>query len=675
MAHALKRLIFYTFFGFLIVPIFPAFAQDQATEPEKTPIPNITNGAPISLIIARPSEGSKTMDVDFSWFPAFALEYLIFRLDGIGQFHVVYPDTLCDQFPDYCAFGQSPPSRQSYFTQARKCNASFVLFPEIKMEKKSKALELSITLQSVDNDDKRVECKASCEKDKFNEGMDSCIAQLISAAGISVESYTAKFMRTKIVGSGKCERLVGTSVVAMNKSSNQNHAKIAEDLKKCSDQESQSYLAYYLGALEYAKAGRFESAALLMKDLIFRLGPVYPNLYPMTARFFRLAEQNENALQMIKVCEGLNLKTDPIILEKALVLEALDDWTNAEAAYQEVMTIAPGNFNALLFLMRKYNKDQKADEALKLSQIFEDKYPENGRGYLEKGKSFIILKERKNAQSALSRAAGLLPGNTEPRMLLGDLYTQAGDFNAALKQFTKVIELAPQNVDAHIKAAHAHTLMGNPKAALETLKKIAEKFYDNPVVLKEMGLAEYQTGDTASAKRDLSRFAQTGEADLNAFVVLGRIYDGLGQYRQALNMYEKALPLDDNKTMAQRRVDNEKAKLGGKAATEETNPLAGSLEGTSGSKGGSRLTIRVFSIVALAGGSIGGYILNGQMAKKIADAQQNYDNEQNPALIAARHEELAQANANKNKSVPIRNTLYALSFLGAAGFTVTFIIK
>jgi len=413
MAHAIKRRFIYTLFLFLIVPISAVLAQDPAGESEKPPIPiiNINNGAPIPLVIARPIAESKAMDADGSWYPAFVFEYLFFRLDAVNQFQVVYPDTLCTQFSDYCAFGQSAPSRQSYFSQARKFNASFVLFPEFKTEKKSKTVEFTITLQSIENDDKRIVVKASCDKEKSDEGLDSCISQLIASAGMSLESHTAKFLRTKIVGSGKCERLVGSSVVTMNKSSIQNHAKIADDLKKCSDQENQSYLSYYLGALEFAKAGRFENAALLMKDLIFRLGPVYPNLYPLAARFFRLAEQNENAMQMIKVCEGLNLKTNPIIIEKALVLEALGDWANAETAYQEVLTIDQGNFNALLFLMRKYNKDEKADEALKLSQVFEAKYPDNGMGYLEKGKSFIILKQTKNAQSALSRASGLLSGN------------------------------------------------------------------------------------------------------------------------------------------------------------------------------------------------------------------------------------------------------------------------
>jgi tetratricopeptide (TPR) repeat protein len=387
----------------------------------------------------------------------------------------------------------------------------------------------------------------------------------------------------------------------------------------------------------------------------------------MCARYFRLAEKNENALQMVKVGEGLNLKTNSLTLEKALVLEALEDWDNGEKAYQDVLAIDADNYNALLFLMRKYNKDQKADEALSMSKIFEAKYSDNGREYLEKGKSLLVLKQTREAQTALLKAASLLPDNIEPRMLLGDSYLQSNEFSSALKQFSKVMELAPQNVDAHIKAARSCSLAGNPRAALEILKKISTKFYDNPVVQKEMGLAEFQTGDTASAKRDLNRFLQNGEPDLKAFVVLGRIYDGLGDYRQALKMFEKAQPLDENAALAKRRVEGEKAKLGGAVVKEESNPLAGSLQGINGAKGGGRFTLRVLTAAACIGGFAGGYLLN----KQIADAQSAYNANQYPANMPTLRDDLQK----KKGYVPVRNGLYGLGLLAAAGFSLTFVIK
>ena len=666
MAEGIRRCLFYTFFVFSLTPNWWIFAQDEAAA-EKPLIP-INNGAPISVIIARPADVSNASESDFSWFSAFSLEYLFFRMDAVSLFRVVDPETLSVQLHEYGAFNRSPPSRQAYVSLARKNNVSFVLYTEYKAEKKSKTLQLSLALQSIDNNDKRALCSASCDIEKPDEGLDSCMAQLVTGCGIAPESYTAKFLRTKISGSGKCDKLIGTTIIASPKASEATHFKLAEDLKKCAAQEPQSFLAYYAGAREYAKAAKFENAALMLKDLIFRLGPVYPDLYPLASHYFRLAERNENALQMIKVCEGLNLKTDILVLEKALVLEALDDWENAERAYEEVMTIDPGNFHALLFLMRKYNKDHKASDALKLSQLFEAKFPDNGPEYLEKGKSLVMLKQVKAAHAALSKAATLMPDNAEPRVLLGDLSMQSDDFNAALKHYTKAMELSPQNVDVAIKAARANTLSGNPKAALETLKKIAVKFYDNRVVQKEIGLAEFQIGDTAAAKRDLNRFLQNGEPDLNALLVLGRIYEGLREYREALDLYEKTLPLDENKSLAQRRVDAIKAKMGGRALSEDRTRRTSA--GGVGFKGSGRLTIRVLTTAVCIGGFIGGYMMN----KQIAAAQQDYNSYRGADQIkmAQLHDDLETKQKNNGL---LRNVFYGAGALSAIGFSVTFFIK
>ena len=160
MANAVKRRFLLIFF-FSAVFACGAFSQDApvAPEPEKTLIP-INNGAPIPLILARPVDVSKSSDADFSWFSAFALEYLVFRLDAVSQFQIVSPDTLSSNFHEYLSFNQAPPSRQSYISVARKFNASYVLYPDYKIEKKSKTLLFSLTLQSIDNDDKRVLCSS-----------------------------------------------------------------------------------------------------------------------------------------------------------------------------------------------------------------------------------------------------------------------------------------------------------------------------------------------------------------------------------------------------------------------------------------------------------------------------------------------------------------------------------
>ncbi len=653
--------------GIIMGTFAPAFAQDdeesQAPAEPAAPIPTIeiSGTSPAALIVARPLDNSKATDSDNPWISAFCHEFLLFRFGALTRFKVEDPDSVGLQVRRYNSYGDDAPGKQSYEGYAKRKNVPYILYMDLTIDKGTKKLQFNLELGSIESGKKAV-ANASCDLEKIDEGIDSCVRQVVNQCTPPPESYTLKFLKTKIVGSLKSAKLIGNSRIAAYKS-DKNHLKFAEDLKKISTQE-QSFLALYVGAREFSKAGNFENAALMLKDLIFNLGPSYPILYALAAKNFRLAQKYEDALQMVKVCEGLNLKTNELTLEKAIVLEARDDWNNAETAYREVLTFDENNYNALIFLMRKANKDQLADEALKLSAAFERQYPEDGRECLEKGKAHMMLKQTKTAQSALSRAISLMPDNIEAHLLLGDLLMQTGDFGAGLSHYTKVMDLAPQNLDVHIKAAHAYTLQANPSAALETLKKIASKYYDNPVVQKEIGLAEFQTGDTAAAKRDLGRYLQSGEPDLKVLVVLGRIYSGLGEYEAALEMFENAYPLDENKSAAKQRIESVKAKL---QAQGPSRKVKGPLEGLESAKPKKKFPVRI--TVQIASGAIaviglaGGYLLN----QKIDENMLEYKTSHN----TPRANELGDL-IRKNEK--LRNMLYATGLGAGAVFGLTFIV-
>jgi tetratricopeptide (TPR) repeat protein len=654
--------------GIVMWTFAPIYAQDEesgAPAEPAAPIPTIelSGSAPTPLIVARPMDNSKG-DPDNPWVSAFCHEFLLFRFGAITRFAMENPDSLGLQIRRYNSYGDDAPGKQSYLSYAKKTNIPYVLYLDFTIDKGTKKLQFNLALESVGNDKKAL-ASASCDMDKIDEGLDSCVRQVVNQCTPPPESYTLKFLKTKIIGSIKSAKLIGSSRIASFKS-DKNHLKFADDLKKISSQE-QSFLAQFVGAREYAKAGKFEDAGLMLKDLIFNLGPSYPILYAVAAKDFRLAQKYEEALQMIKVCEGLNLKTNDLTLEKAIVLEARDDWNNAENAYREVLSFDANNYNALIFLMRKANKDQQADEALKLSTVFERQYPEDGRELLEKGKANMTLKQAKPAQSSLMRAISLMPDNIEARLLMGDLLMQSGDFGGALSHYEKVMELSPQNLDVHIKAAHAYTLQANPKGALETLKKIASKYYDNPVVQKEVGLAEFQTGDTAAAKRDLGRYLQSGEPDLKVLVVLGRIYSGLGDYETALEMFENAYPLDENKSAAKQRIESVKAKLQTQGPSRKAkNPYEGLETAKPKKKFPLEITVKITSGAIAAIGLAGGFLLNQKINEDLLLYPQNSEGKNK--IVAT------EIGDRMRKNVKLRNMLYAVGLGAGAIFGISFVI-
>jgi tetratricopeptide (TPR) repeat protein len=618
--------------------------------------------AQYSLIIARPANASRTNPQELAWISAFAHEFLIFRLGVLNQVKVIDSDTLSEELRGFNSYGEAPLSRQAYFSVAKKMNASHVLFCEYEADKSSKSLKVSLSLLSTDDPNNAIKAECTGAIDKSDMCIDSCITQVLATWGIQPEDYAAKFLRTPITGSGKCEKAAGNALVAVK---DPNHKRIAEDLKKCSSQEPQAFLAYYIGALEYAKANDFEDAGQLLKDLIFKLGPIYPSLYPRAARYFRLADKFEDGLQMIKLCEGLNLQASNLVLEKALLLDKAEDFDKAQQAYEEVLSTDPDNYHALFFLMKKYNRDKDFEKSLKLSDRFLQTFSSDGPGFLEKGKSLVALNRYDEAQQPLTRAVVLLPNDPEPQILLGDCYQKKNDNALAIQCYSKAAILAPQNVAVHIKVARIYLLLNNPREALAGLKKIEKKFYDNAEVQKQIGYAEYRLGDNAEAIRDLNRCAQSGEPDVTVYLTLGELYSKTGDLKQSLDSYEKAQKVDPGNSNAERNIRLVKAKMQGRGDESEKNAALSAQPGSGASQGGLS-TITVLRIVAGAlciAGVAGGYYMN----KKISDDQPEYKASRTATEVGSLHTTL------ENDQL-FRNVGYAVGGFSGVGFGVTFVI-
>jgi tetratricopeptide (TPR) repeat protein len=255
-----------------------------------------------------------------------------------------------------------------------------------------------------------------------------------------------------------------------------------------------------------------------------------------------------------------------------------------------------------------------------------------------------------------------LPNNPEPSVLLGDSYAKKNDNNMANQCYLKALALAPENVDIHIKVARTYMLLDNPREALAGLKKIEKKFYDNPEVQKGIGLAEYQLGDTAAAKRDLSRCVESGQPDIVVYLTLGALYSSSVEYKKSLEMYEQVLKLDPGNSSAEKSIQAIKAKMRG---TGEENDLAASSRSQTETSGGIR-AITVLRIIAGAlclAGIGGGYFMNTQITKQ----QDEYSKSHSTSTVNSLHD-------NLEKNQQYRQILYLAGGLSGIGFGVTFAI-
>jgi tetratricopeptide (TPR) repeat protein len=622
-----------------------------------------------TIIVARPGSAGKRYNAEIPWITAFVHEYLLFRFGATVKIKIVDPDTLTALIPGYRSYGDPATSESSYLLKNDVVNASHILMTECQLKNGTNAIQFSMKLIPSQGGGNIISVNSStCELNKIDECLDACVNQLISGLQIEPSTASQKFMTTRVAGDAKCDKTIGSTVIASYSARKPNYKNYAEDLKKCANQGETSLLAYYLSSRYYAKAGDFENAAMVLKDCIFKLGPTDASLYPVCARYFHKAKKLENAFQMIKVAQGLNLVTNDLLVEKAVLLEAMEEENDAEAAYREVITFDPSNFNALLFLMHKANKNGDAATAVEYSKAFRRQYPGDGRGDLEAGKAYLTLQQLPEAQSALARAADILTTDAEPRILLGDVYSAQYNHSAALDQYERALDLAPENVDLHVKIAQTCLLMGKPDMAVETLRKIQKKHYDNPGLLKVLGLAEFRTGDTANALNELSRYVRSGVPDHTVFFTLGELYDNLGEYAQALDYYERAAAIDPSDQASPRRIEAVRQKMSGSEYAEKVKKKKERRESAEqASHLSPRLVIRVGAGVLGVAAAGGGYLMD-MLVKKDYNVYRDWEN--NPE--AKNTQRVSELHASIERNKMYRDALYGIAGLCSISIGATF---
>ena len=642
------------------------FSQDLALSSDMSGIDAAAAGssAPQAVIIvARPIGAAKGRASEFSWIDAFVHEYLLFRLQAINQIRIVDPDSLLAHISDYRNYKAGRSSDAQYRSSAQSFQATHILKVESQVSKGNSTVQFTFITLSAGAGGSETRLKSrNCNIDKIDEGLDSAITQLISELSIEIDQYGSKFLKTKIAGSGKCNKEIGNQVIEIYKNIKPNHKKAADELKKCALQDDGALLAYFVSNQEYVKAGDYENAAVSLKDLIFKLGPSYAGLYPIAARYFRLSDQLENALQMIKVCEGLGLSTNALVLEKAALFEAMEDESNTTRAYEDVLTFDPSNFNALLFLMHEYNKLSAPDRALGYATSFIQAYPSDGRGELEAGRAYLAQQQNSKAMTALTRAADMLPDDPAPHAMLGDLHIQNNSFTQALQEYERALELSGEDVDLHVKIGQTHLLMGKPQLALEKLKDLRKKYYDNMALLRVLGLSEYQTGDAAAARSDLVRYVENGPPDRSVYLALGELEEQDQQYGKAMQLYERAEALDRSDPAVLQHIAALKEKTGGAAvASHDDKHLDDAAYAPR--RGSPLFTIGMLSGVICAGGAAGGFAMDWLLKKDYTA----YQNEQNTDQVASLHKKIDQKKL-------YRNALYALAGASGAGLALTITI-
>ena len=129
--------------------------------------------------------------------------------------------------------------------------------------------------------------------------------------------------------------------------------------------------------------------------------------------------------------------------------------------------------------------------------------------------------------------------------LLGDAYTELGEYPEAIEAFQNMVDLRP-GLPAYSRAAHMRTLHGDLGGATELMSmavRAGARRDPEPLAwtLVQYGNMHFHQGDIESAQIAYQRALDVFPNYYMALAGMGHIHAGQQQYREAINLFERAI--------------------------------------------------------------------------------------------------------------------------------------
>ena len=189
------------------------------------------------------------------------------------------------------------------------------------------------------------------------------------------------------------------------------------------------------------------------------------------------------------------------------IMKLLGNDAKSAEYYKKAVAAAPNDIALRLSYAKILDKLQQEDEAVEqynfilskttdnkdvlysLERIYKRKLEESPNDSAITANLGAIMQKEGNFDEALryySKAEYLDPSNVNTRLNVGTLYQQKGDYKTAITAYDSVLIIYPDNIQANLYKAQSLAAMGDSKGALDLYKKVLSKEPDNEIAQTEM---------------------------------------------------------------------------------------------------------------------------------------------------------------------------------------------
>lgn len=247
------------------------------------------------------------------------------------------------------------------------------------------------------------------------------------------------------------------------------------------------------------------------------------------------------------------------------IMKLLGNENKAAEYYKKAVSVAPDDIQLRLSYAKMIDKLGQENEAVKeynyilskttddkeilyaLERIYKRKLEDSPNDAAITSNLGAIMQKEGNFDEALryySKAEYLDPSNVNTRINVGTLYQQKGDYKTAITAYDSILILNPDNIEANIYKAQSLAKLGKNSEALELYKKILTKEPNNEIVQNAMLTAVKET----MTPQEFVEYIKKNNPTNAAYTLYNYALDlhKSNKISDSINMYKEVLKLDPN---------------------------------------------------------------------------------------------------------------------------------
>lgn len=256
-----------------------------------------------------------------------------------------------------------------------------------------------------------------------------------------------------------------------------------------------------------------------------------------------MPSEPENSLNTDRPAAGDAAAQPEQLLSRALALHQERRLAQAQALYEQVLALQPGNFDALhLSGVIAYQTDDPERAVALIGRAIEINR-DDAAAYFNYGLALQELKRHEAALQSYDKAIALKPDLATAYNNRGSIFNALKKHEAAIQSYDRAIALMPDYAEAHFNRGNALNALRRHEAAIQS--------YDRAIALKPDYAEAYH--NRGSALQDIKRHQAAVESYdraialkpgfADAFNNRGHALKDLKQYKAAVASFDKAIAL------------------------------------------------------------------------------------------------------------------------------------